>query len=99
MPWVSEEQGYRECPPNHLIAGLACQGSYCDNLSLYCVEVTNMNFGSCHNTRYVSEEQGGSLSFLEGIDVAGQMLFAKGMRCSGRYCDNKAFNVCEVSRR
>jgi hypothetical protein len=47
----------------------------------------------------VSVEQGGSLSFREGIDVAGQMLFAKGMRCSGKYCDNKTFNVCEITRR
>jgi hypothetical protein len=99
MPWVSEEQGRRECPPNHLVAGLACRGSNCDNISLYCLEVTNMRADSCRDTRYVSEEQGGSLSFLEGIDVAGQMIFARSVRCSGRYCDNKSFNVCEINTR
>jgi hypothetical protein len=97
--WVSEEQGSRACPQKHLIAGLKCRGKYCDNISLYCVEVKNMRADSCRDTRYVSEERGGSLSFLEGIDVAGQMRFARSMRCSGRYCDNKSFNVCEISRR
>jgi hypothetical protein len=95
--WVSEEQGLRECPQNHLIAGLACRGRYCDNLSLYCVEVTNMRAVNCSNTREVSEEQGGRLSFFS--DVAGQMVFARAMRCSGRYCDNKSFNVCEITTR
>jgi hypothetical protein len=95
--WVSEEQGLRECPPNHLIAGLACRGSYCDNVSLFCVEVTNMRAVNCSNTPYVSEENGGTLSFFS--DVAGQMVFARAMRCSGRYCDNKSFNVCEVTTR
>jgi hypothetical protein len=100
MPWVSEEGGgRRECPPNHLIAGLTCRGSNCDNISLYCVEVTNMRADSCRDTRFVSEEGGGSLSFLEGIDVAGQMLFARSMRCTGRFCDNMSFNVCEINTR
>jgi hypothetical protein len=95
--WVSEEQGLRECPQNHLIAGLACQGRYCDNVSLYCVEVTNMQAVNCSSTREVSEEQGGDLSFSS--DVAGQGVFARAMKCSGRYCDNKSFNVCEVTTR
>src|SRR5262245_38786767 len=96
-PWVSEEQGRRWCPQNHLIAGLACRGRYCDDLSLYCVEVTNMRAVNCSDTREVSEEQGGTLSFFS--DVAGQMVFARSMRCSGSYCDNKSFNVCEVTTR
>jgi hypothetical protein len=96
MPWVSEEQGLRECPQNHLIAGLACQGSYCDNVSLYCVEVTNMQAVNCSNTREVSEEQGGELSFFSDVP---QGVFARAMKCSGRYCDNKSFNVCEVTAR
>jgi hypothetical protein len=99
MPWVSEEQGRRECPPNHLIAGFACRGSYCDNISLYCVQVTNMSAVNCRDSRFVSEENGGSLSFFEGGDGGGQMLFARSMRCSGRYCDNKSFNICEINRR
>jgi hypothetical protein len=91
----SEEQGRRECPQNHLIAGLACQGSYCDNVSLYCVEATNMQAVNCSSTPEVSEEHGGQLSFF--TDVAGQSVFARAMKCSGRYCDNKSFEVCEVT--
>jgi hypothetical protein len=96
--WFSEEEGRRECPPSHLIAGLACQGSYCDNISLYCVEVTNMRAESCRDTSFVSEERGGSLSFLERTEVASRILFAKSVRCSGRYCDNVSFNVCQINK-
>lgn len=99
MPWVSEEQGRRMCPARHLIAGLACNHSYCDNLSLLCVEVTNLRVINCSQTRSVSEEGGGRLSFFAAIggDVAGQRVAARGVTCSGRYCDNKSFDVCEVA--
>ena len=98
MDWVSEEQGRRDCPANHLVAGFACRGSNCDNISLFCVEVTNLNVTSCvEETRRVSEEGGGQLSFSEYGDKAGQLIFATSMKCFGKYCDNKAFRVCEVT--
>lgn len=94
--WVSEEQGgSRSCPNNYLVAGVACRGKYCDNLSLYCVEVTNATQFSCSTTSSVSEEHGGRLGFFRG-DKAGQLFAATGVQCSGKYCDNKAFNVCEI---
>lgn len=98
-PWVSEEQGRRNCPRGHLIAGLACRGSYCDNLSLLCVEVTNLRQTNCTGTGSVSEENGGRLNFFAagGGDVAGQRILARAMTCSGKYCDNKSFQVCEVA--
>jgi hypothetical protein len=101
MSWVSEEEGRRECPPDHLIAGLKCRerGRHCDNISLYCVKAPRMRIYNCRDTRAVSEEQGGSLSFLEGIDKAGQMVFAVGIRCAGEYCDNISFTVCEVVKK
>jgi hypothetical protein len=96
--WVSEEQGPRECPQNHLIAGLTCRGGYCDNLSLYCVEVKNMARGTCGDTTpEVSEEEGGDLSFVS--DKAGVRVFARAMKCSGRYCDKKSFSLCEAAIR
>ena len=98
-PWISEEKGTRHCSTNRYIAGLACKGKYCDNLSLYCVELKNYRAFSCFDTRTISEEGGGSLSFLEGVDKAGQRMVAKSIRCSGGYCDNKKFTVCEVSTR
>jgi hypothetical protein len=57
----------------------------------------NASVRTCSNTRWVSEEGGGTLSFLEGTDKAGQRMVAKSMRCTGKYCDNKQFTVCEVS--
>jgi hypothetical protein len=98
--WVSEEgRGAMECPRNHFLAGLACRGRYCDNISLYCVEVANARTGACSRTGSVSEEGGGRLSFLSMIDKAGQQVAATGVKCSGRYCDNKSFTVCEISTR
>jgi len=29
-------------------------------------------------------------------DVAGQKFAARYMKCTGRYCDNKEFEVCEL---
>lgn len=98
-PWVSEEQGTSQCSANRYIAGLACNGKYCDNLSLFCVEVINYRSSHCFEMRTISEEGGGKLSFFEGVDTSGQYRVAKGMRCSGKYCDNKKFTVCEVGKR
>ena len=98
--WISEERGgVRNCPSSHhYIAGLACKGRYCDKVSLYCVQVANANNLNCGMTGGVSEERGGRLSLFLG-DKAGQQFLANGIKCSGRYCDNKAFQVCEVSFR
>lgn len=95
--WVSEEQGgTRACPDNSYIAGFACNGKYCDNLSLYCVEFPRVLRRSCNWTRSVSEESGGQLSFFQG-DAAGQRFAATGVKCTGSYCDNKTFDVCEIA--
>jgi len=99
MRWVSEEHGgRRQCPSNSLIAGFACRGGHCDNVSLYCVEVTNLSTPIyCREIGPISEEGGGRLSFFGAMmgDKAGQKFFASGIRCTGRYCDNKYFTVCE----
>jgi hypothetical protein len=96
-PYFSEESAGREnCPANQFVAGLSCRGSYCDDVSLECVEVTNMRAVNCSSTTFVSEEQG-TLQFGAGIiDKAGQQVAATGARCSGKYCDNMAFDVCEI---
>ena len=86
----------RACPTNYYIAGFACRGNYCDNLSLYCVEILRASRLSCSRTARVSEENGGRLSFFTG-DAAGQRFAAYAMKCSGSYCDNKEFDVCELA--
>jgi hypothetical protein len=94
-PWVSEESlspGWCGPGPN-LIAGMACGGRYCDNVSLYCVPLVNLSSVRCWTTRSVSEEGGGNLSFLEGGTPP---VVANQMSCSGRYCDNLSFRVCQI---
>jgi hypothetical protein len=100
MPWVSEEGGGRStCPSDSFIAGLACRGSYCDAVSLYCVQVRNVRAYGCTEIGPVSEERGGRLDFRAITDASGQRVAANSMRCQGGYCDNKRFNVCEISVR
>jgi hypothetical protein len=99
LPWVSEEQRRADCPAGSFIAGLACHGKYCDDLSLYCVQVTNATTFGCSGTAVVSEENGGNLSFFSVTDKAGVEVAARAMSCSGSYCDNKTFDVCEVGVR
>ena len=94
MDWVSEEQGWRgvQCPVNHFIAGLACRGRYCDDVSIYCVEGTNMAHLGCAFQNPISEEtdpQHWGAGFGRGA-------VASGMLCQGRYCDNMRFLVCGV---
>jgi hypothetical protein len=75
-------------------AGFACNGRYCDNISLFCVPLVNLRTIHCWTTRPVSEEGGGTLSFQEGS--RGGIVVATQMSCSGSYCDNKTFQVCEI---
>ena len=95
-PWVSEENSSPAlCGPGpNLIAGFACNGGYCDNVSLYCVPLVNLRTIHCWQTRAVSEEHGGVLSFREGS--SGGIVVATQMSCSGSHCDNKTFHVCEI---
>ena len=95
-PWVSEESTSPAwCGPGpNLIAGLACGGRYCDNISLYCVPLVNLSVIRCLNTRFVSEESGGFLSFLEGTPSG--VMVANQLSCSGGYCDNISFRVCQI---
>lgn len=99
MPFVSEEGGgQRNCPANHYIAGFACNYRYCDNVSLYCVEASNLTPSNCSWTASVSEERGGLLALGREMDDAGGVrVAARAMKCEGRYCDNKSFEVCEVT--
>lgn len=95
-PWTSEENSSPAwCGPGpNLIAGFACNGRYCDNVSLYCVPLVNLRSIRCWQTRAVSEEHGGSLSFQQG--TSGGIVIATQMSCSGSYCDNKTFQLCEI---
>ncbi|MFP3942685.1 MAG: hypothetical protein ACLFWF_02260 [Alphaproteobacteria bacterium] len=96
--WISEEQGRKGCGTSSdgtpgAIAGFACNGGYCDRLSLFCAEVAGARLTDCRSFgRTVSEEGGGRLDL-------GPNRVAVAMNCSGSNCDNKSFRVCKVKSR
>ena len=88
--YVSEEgNNVRYCGGNGFITGLAAKGRYGDNISIECSTYSGRApvSGSCHWTASLSEEQG-FRSFN------GQ--FATAVQCTGGYCDNKRFLVCNL---
>lgn len=90
--YFSEERdngNYRYCSPSHWLIGVACTGSYCDNLSLQCRYFPTATAGDCFWTGWVSEEGGGTLQLPAGY-------YLRGMQCSGDYCDNKRFYACKA---
>lgn len=86
--WTSNfsEEGtnWRYCGANQIMSGISCSGSYCDNVSIECSTIPRSR-SSCQWVGPFSEEQGYS-------DFGGK--YANGMWCTGRYCDNHYFYVC-----
>jgi hypothetical protein len=72
---------------NGIVDGIRATGSYSDNVSLHCAAITSGHFGNCQWTGWMSEEQGHQ-SF--------NGKFAVGAQCSGSYCDNMKFYVCNL---
>ncbi len=86
------EEGNNEriCANNGFVTGLQCSGSYCDSIALRCSQLNNNNVRkSCYWSGNVSEESGGKF-------IAPQSMYIAGMRCSGRYCDNKQMYLCQA---
>lgn len=91
---ISEETAPATCG-NRLVAGVTCDGRYCDNLTPICG-------GAIHEiydirwTRLVSEEGDGvaachvSNPFERGDFAGGEPAFITGFACNGDYCDNLA---------
>jgi|GEM_PF-1098287 len=80
-----ETSGGRTCNPGMYVAAVKCSGSYCDNVSLLCVQGARP-WGSCAWTGSFSEEQGA------GLCPAGTAM--AGARCTGSYCDNVSLYCC-----
>lgn len=91
-PRISDE------PPNNFytnnggwIAGIACRGNYCDNISLNFFYTGKLrNTGQCFFNLEFSEEK--------GYDQCPDNHFVSGLRCNGPYCDNIALYCCRGSR-
>lgn len=84
----SNEHGLRTCPTDHAITGIQCSGRYCDNINLQCKQLVgkSLRYSNCHETRWLSDEQG-----YVGIPTGG---YPVGIRCNGRFCDNKKLRYC-----
>src|SRR5690349_1524348 len=91
QPYFSEEgsNGANEsyCPGNDMwMAGIACNGGYCDNVSLLCTQFLGSTTGYCEWSGWFSEEQ--------APFVAPWGYFVKGVKCGGSYCDNMRYYYC-----
>jgi hypothetical protein len=84
-------QGYNRCPRGTVLAGLSCQGSYCDNVALYCVEAKFSGLSECFKTIAVSEETGQPARWPRNFVPVG-------IQCFGSYCDNVSVEVCKPDR-
>ena len=87
--FVSEEGNNVRYCGNGFITGLAAKGAYGDNISVECsyFKYRKPNLNTCYWTASVSEEQGYR-------DFYGKFPIA--MQCTGGYCDNKRFKVCNL---
>ena len=90
--WFSEENPINTKDDMH-VTGIRCSGRYCDNLQITWKRFSDPGLrktGQCYETHSFSEEQGsngGQCDFLKGYTVSG-------IKCSGRYCDNKVVRCC-----
>ena len=94
--WISEEFPNNSvgCPVDHVMDGLMASGSYADNIRIRCSPTTFPPTVNCKWMPYFSEENGGTqwfdydvMSLAAGVAVA--------VQCSGRYCDNMSYYICE----
>jgi hypothetical protein len=75
---------YRFCGANEIMTGISCSGSNCDNVSIECSGIPNSR-SNCQWVGPFSEEQG--FGYFGGK-------YASGMFCTGDYCDNHYYYVC-----
>lgn len=89
QPYFSEEgSGSSFCPGSTFINGIACNGQYCDSMSVHCTELSGSIATNYHWTGWFSEEGTGTLTFPSGY-------MAQGAACSGSFCDNLSFYIAK----
>jgi hypothetical protein len=93
VPYFSEE-GSGTADEGHCLGadmwltGVNCRGTYCDDLTLRCTQLTNSSGGTCWWSGWYSEEQ--------APFYATGGAFIKGIECDGDYCDNKRYQFCQL---
>ncbi len=83
----SEERPGYDLSMTEFVSGLACSGSYCDNIRLRYISGNLRNTQQCQWTAFFSEEAPSSAQCDAGKYVAG-------LKCSGAYCDNLSLFCC-----
>lgn len=93
-PYFSEEGSTADrrgrcAGPQRWMTGVACSGSYCDNLSIRCTQFPGSSPSNCEWSGWYSEEQS-RFNAPSGY-------FIKAVECSGSYCDNKRYRYCRMN--
>jgi len=93
--FVSEQGGISaNCPAGWIADGIRAQGSYAASVGIHCSPVSWPAQGTrCKWMPYFSEEQGSQVFDVDAMSSTGAV--AIGVRCSGDYCDNMSYLVCE----
>lgn len=78
----------RICAWGEFVTGIACNGRYCDNLSLLCTEAIGRGIADCQWSGWYSEESG-PFQALAGRYIVG-------VECNGSYCDDKRYRHCQM---
>ena len=88
--WISEEDAATTCPKGQLMSGADCDGSYCDNVRMYCAD-----FGGSQSYSYwshwVSEEAPTNMHICTGDR------YVTGMTCKGSNCDRISVECTSTS--
>jgi hypothetical protein len=99
--YISDEQPGQIgliCPWGAMIDGIRATGSYGDNVSIHCVSGTYPPQGlNCVWSPWFSEEQGTQVFDISPQSYAWAV--AIGIKCSGSYCDNMSYYICEPNCR
>ncbi|MCH9684134.1 MAG: hypothetical protein K0V04_22065 [Deltaproteobacteria bacterium] len=86
--WFSEEaNSYRICPNTQWVTGVACQGAWCDDISLECTDL-GLSAKTCWWSSYFGSE--------DPIFMAPTGHLMAGVQCKGTYCEQMRYFTCEV---
>ncbi|MFN8489164.1 MAG: hypothetical protein U0350_16375 [Caldilineaceae bacterium] len=88
---VSEETSVPTfCPRGYAVDGMACSGSYCDNVALHCRRYTSTPDSSRlydSVSYWISEEHPNNMYPPQNQQWSPNW-FVVGLKCKGRYCDD-----------
>jgi hypothetical protein len=90
--YTSEEHPALSCPAGQVVRGIDCEGSFCDNIALYCA-ATGLASGATKWLPYFSEEGSGGTD--EGR-CASDDTWMTGIHCKGGFCDQLSIQCTQM---